>query len=657
MNPLEDKLPEDEQEDNETKENNFSLRDGWSKLSENEKIILGRDARKDDYFEQESIDNNKKPDLNKIADRIKQIEKFVTFRDNETIFYYRNGTYVRNGETRIKEISHRIMNGKESRQAVNEIIGKIQRSTYIDREIFFEESETHLIVLENGILDLDTLELKEHDPGFYSFIKFPVSYIAEKGCENIAKFLSETVRAEDIPVLQEWTGYNLWTFGYPAQKALILVGEGGNGKSTFIGLIEALIGKNNRSAVSLHELEDNRFASHDLFGKASNLYPDLPDKDLKSTGRFKMLTGGDPIRAEDKNIKAFTFHNVAKLTFSCNKIPRVPEDTIAFFRRFIIIEFPYSFEGSDKEDRGLKEKLISDKDEMSGFLNWALEGLKRLRANGWHFSDGKTVDQVREEYIVRSDPYKAFVIHTLIENSDSFVIKDDLYEAYKVHCEIHKLGHKSRDSFFKNFKDQFAQGKINTEHPEMNGKRVWIFRGIKLRDRSNWCKPLNEEEAEAKIQPGGVDEAVHKVQVVQKEVQGVLTVQGDAPHLSKINDLKDTSQDLGSDNEKQQNENLNEIQEGGSTNSHNPLNPLNPSDSTELENNGVQNEDWQYFKIKESFAFQEYIYQKGRVSKFPVLKAGEYIKKGFLELPCPHGQIWDPVEKQCITDGGSKNES
>ena len=525
-------------EDNIAKENNFSTPHSKDDLTENERIVLGQDAHKNDYLDQDIFDEKGKPDLALATDIVKKREIFITFRDNEEVRCYKDGIYIKNGETRIKEICHEIMDGKESRQAVNEIIGKIQRSTYIDREIFFQESTQHPIVLDNGLLNLDTMELKEHDPKHYSFTKFPVTYDPAKTCDNIIKFLSQTVRTGDVPVLQEWVGYNLWIFGYPAQKALILVGEGGNGKSTFIGLIEALIGKNNRSAVSLHELEDNRFASHDLFGKASNLYPDLPDKDLKSTGRFKMLTGGDPIRAEDKNIRSFTFHNVAKLTFSCNKIPRVTEDTVAFFRRFIIVEFPNSFEGTATEDRDLKERLISDKDEMSGFFNWALEGLQRLRANGWHLSDGKTVDQVREEYIVRSDPYKAFVIHALIENSDSFVIKDELYEAYKVHCEIHKLVHKSRDSFFKNFKDQFALGKISTEHPEIDGKRVWIFRGIKLRDRFNWCKPLTEEEAEVKIQLSGGLEAVHKIQVVPKDVQGVSTVQGVAPHLAKINDFE-----------------------------------------------------------------------------------------------------------------------
>ena len=72
----------------------------------------------------------------------------------------------------------------------------------------------------------------------------------------------------------------------------------------------------------------------------------------------------------------------------------------------------------------------------------------------------------------------------------------------------------------------------------------------------------------------------------------------------------------------------------------------------EPEQSNLKSNDWQYFKVKESFNFKKYTYQKGSVSKFPVVEAGKFIEKGFLELPCPHGQIWDPNEKQCIIDAG-----
>ena len=420
---------------------------------------------------------------------------YRTNRESEEVYYYKDGIYHRNGEAQIKEAVHEILDGAESTNLCGEIIGKVQRGTYTDPKAFTEHDE-HKIVLENGILDLYNYSLSPHSKEWLSLVKFPVYYDKVTTCPRMLKFISEIVRPEDIPLLQEWTGYNLWVFGYPAQKAMMLVGDGGNGKSTFIGIMEALIGRQNRSAVSLHELEENRFAKADLFGKASNLYPDLPNRDLKGTGMFKMLTGGDPIRAEDKNIKSWTFHNVAKLTFSCNEVPRVPEDSTAFFRRWIIIEFPYSFEGTSQEDRDLKEKLTMDKTEMSGFLNWATEGLQRLRANGWRFSNGKTVDTVKADYIVRSDPYKAFVMHCIIEDPNTQEKKDELYNAYREHCEIHKVTSRSRDAFFKNFKDNFKPGALTDYRPEKKDdrERPRMFKGIKLRDREGWCLPSDDDE-------------------------------------------------------------------------------------------------------------------------------------------------------------------
>ena len=458
---------------------------------------------------QEAVTRKNKEGLSttEIADKIIATGQFRTFRDNEAVYYFHDGIYRRNGETRIKEMVHNFLEGEESSQFCGEVIGKVQRATYTDRAEFTEHSK-HRIVVENGILDLDTMKLNGHTPEWLALTKFPVSFREGAKCPGILKFISEVARKDDIPLLQEWVGYNLWIYGYPSQKAMLLVGDGGNGKSTFIGIIEAMVGRENRSAVSLHELEENRFARHDLYGKAANLYPDLPDKDLKSTGIFKMLTGGDPIRAEDKNVKAFTYHNVAKLTFSCNAVPRVPEDSAAYFRRWLIVEFPYSFEGSGKEDRDLKDRLIENPEEMSGFLNWAIEGLNRLRANKWHFSNGKTVETVREDYIVRSDPYKAFVMHCIDVESGTFETKQNIYEAYRKHCEKHKVTARTLESFFKNFRYNFPQGalqdEIRTVEVDGNSQRKRGFNGVIIRQEADWCiKKDDEENTEPSDQHGG----------------------------------------------------------------------------------------------------------------------------------------------------------
>jgi putative DNA primase/helicase len=226
-----------------------------------------------------------------IAEKLLAENHFATMNRNGQVYVYRGGVYEEGGEFYIKKLVQQNVRGEEvSGHLVNEVVGHIQRSTYVKVDVFFEGGP--LLVTENGLLDTTTLKLGPHTPEFYSLSKVPVVFDPTKAGQAFAKFLSEVLYAEDIPVVQEWMGYCLHR-GYPAQLAILFVGEGNNGKSTLISVLKALLGQDNISAVSLQELETNRFAKADLFGKLANLFADLPDSALKGAGTFKMLTGGD----------------------------------------------------------------------------------------------------------------------------------------------------------------------------------------------------------------------------------------------------------------------------------------------------------------------------------------------------------------------------
>jgi hypothetical protein len=130
--------------------------------------------------------------------------------------------------------------------------------------------------------------------------------------------------------------------------------------------------------------------------------------------------------------------------------------------------------------------------------------------------------------------------------------------------------------------------------------------------------------------------------------------------LSSISQGLQTSVDEEDDEDDEMGDTHKDGQKGVSPLNDSPDSPLRPSPSPnvaqELEKSYSQSNDWQFFKVRESFSFGKYTYQKGKISKFPMLKAGEYIEKGFLELPCPHGQIWDSNERECIpiANGGDQ---
>jgi putative DNA primase/helicase len=463
----------------------------------------------------------------KIAQEIMKQYTFATLNGSDELLVYEDGVYREGGEFVVKAyVQKSAMLPMLGVNLVNEVIGNIKRSTYVSPSRFYEPSP--YLVVQNGLLNTETGELTPHTPEFYSLSKLPVKFDPTKDCPMFKKFLAEVLYPEDIPVVQEWIGYCLHR-GYPAQAAMLFVGDGNNGKSTLISTIQALLGKDNVSAVSLQELETNRFAKADLFGKLANLYADLPDTALKSVGTFKMLTGGDPIRGERKFQNSFVFVNHAKLTFSCNVVPEVYEDTIAFFRRWIIIQFPHTFDG-EKADKSLLTKLTTP-DELSGILNWALEGLARLRNNGWVFSNSKSTEEIRLDYIRRSSPMKAFILDAVTVNPKGKVAKQDLFQAFVKYCEKMKLSAVTSNTFFQNLPLYFAKISLETtrEDVDRDGKREYCFRGIELRPEETWGKSIETDEAaDIKIEKplDMVDKVDKKPEEPANFVQDVQDVEG-----------------------------------------------------------------------------------------------------------------------------------
>jgi len=370
-----------------------------------------------------------------IAGMIQAKFRFATHKQSHEIWVYKNGVYYPDGEEVIRAEVRELLGDDATDHRVNEVVSHIRDTTFTDPEKFSPPLE--LINLENGILDLRTCELKPHTPDVIFTNKLQVKYDPNAKCPSILKFLSEILHPEDIPVIQEFVGYCLYR-KYAFARALMCLGDGANGKSTLLGLIEALLGKDNVATPPLQSLVYNRFAAAELFGKLANIHADLPPTPLAQTGMFKMLTGGDTIYAERKHRDPFTFVSYAKLIYSANALPQTADLTEAFWRRWIIVEFPNRFsEGDPKTDPHILKKLTTS-EELSGFLNWALEGLKRLLENGG-FTPTKTRTQIEEEWTLRTDSLRAFVAEHVKRDPNCYITKEDFYAAYQEFCDEHEI--------------------------------------------------------------------------------------------------------------------------------------------------------------------------------------------------------------------------
>jgi len=419
----------------------------------------------------------------KIAEWLLQNYHFLTMQDTNEIFVYNEGVYVPEGEKIIIEAIRKALGEQCSTYDRNETKAIITDATLRDRKIF-NHNPDHKICVENGILNLDTMEFTEHNDDEYFQTKIPVKYEPLAECPSIEKFHSEIIDQSDVQTLEELIAYCLYP-EYPIHKACMLIGFGSNGKSTWLSMVKAFLGKENCSGLSLQQLGNSRFATSSLVGKFANVYADIPDSSLKNTGTFKMLCGQDLIGAEIKFGKHFTFENHTKLLFSANKIPETSDDTDAFFRRWIILVFPNRFtdekDAENKADHNLIRKLITPM-ELSGLLNKCLKRLTPLLDRG-HFHGDKPTAEWRIDYIRKSDPITAFYIDCLEEINDPeiYVTKTALYQAFVNYCKINKLPVVDNSVFSKKIKANFQLAQESRK--QIEGKRINVWILLRLTDK------------------------------------------------------------------------------------------------------------------------------------------------------------------------------
>jgi P4 family phage/plasmid primase-like protien len=356
--------------------------------------------------------------------------------------------------------------------------GYIRRSRYLKRELLAQTPD--LIPVQNGVLNRETRTLEPYTPAKPFVSKIPVLYDAEAEGAAFKEFLNETFRPEDIPLIEEILGDVLYR-KYWHKKGVMLLGPGDNGKSVFFYVEGSLLGPENMATRSLQDIDRDRFAKADLFGKYANIYADIPNAALRTTGTFKMLTGGDRINAERKYQQPFTFVNFAKLHFSANELPFTKDQTPAFFNRWLLIELPYRFvdnpqsEDEKKRDPHLLKKLTTDK-VLSGILNVALDGLDRLLANG-RFTTSQASEDVKEQWIARTDSLQSFVEKHVLVKKGCFVSKDQFYGAYQEYCEEQDLNADEIGIVGRRLPTLI---KTTSFRPELNGARPMAWKDLRV---------------------------------------------------------------------------------------------------------------------------------------------------------------------------------
>lgn len=391
---------------------------------------------------------------------------------NNQLHLYRDGIYISGAAEIEGEMIKLIPDLNKAKRA--EVLA------YLD--ILIRENtqpeDANFIAFKNGLYSLADDELIPFTPEHivvnridHTFNPAAYSEIADTMLNNVACDDAE-IRA----LLEETIGYCFYRRN-ELGKAFILIGDKRNGKSTYISLIEKLLGDRNTSSLDLGELGD-RFKTAELFGKLANLGDDIGDEFIANPAIFKKLVTGDRVSVERKGKDPFEFNNYAKFLFSANNIPRIKDKTGAVQCRLIIIPFNATFSEylpdgtkNPKFNPYIKYQLMTDA-TMEYLIQLGVKGLKRVLVNHSFTIPAKVKAQL-EEYEENNNPVLGFFKEC---DDEAFQIEyaptKDVYKRYQEYCLENSLTPMGNIEFSKQVK-LLKQLKIVDK--KINGKKYRIF--------------------------------------------------------------------------------------------------------------------------------------------------------------------------------------
>lgn len=438
--------------------NKYILKDP---LSDDELAVVLRD----DAFQKPVFFKGNNFLFDKFATYIKNNNHIV--RINGQLHLFKDGVYVSGQEeieaVMIKHISN-LSNAKRS-----EVLKYLNLLLLENTEM----APAHLIAFRNGIYDIRKDELQPFSPSVVITNRIPWDYnpnayseLADKTLDKIACH-DEQVRT----ILEECIGscfYRSNKLG--GGKAFILTGEGSNGKSTFISMVQHLLNEDNIAALDLKEL-DQKFQNTALFGKLANLGDDISDEFIVNASIFKKFVTGERVQVQNKGEKPFDFNNYAKFLFSANNIPRIKDKTGAVLRRLIIVPFNASFSKDDPDyDDHITYKL-QEQEVMEYMIVLGLSALKRVLNNG--FTESAKVQEQLKEYEETNNPIIGFFEEMefegfQIENEQS----DKVFKRYKEYCLANNFNPMSKAEFSKQVCRKFG---LTTKPKKIGGKLFRIY--------------------------------------------------------------------------------------------------------------------------------------------------------------------------------------
>ena len=248
-----------------------------------------------------------------------------------------------------------------------------------------------------------------------------------------------------------------------------MIGEKQNGKSTYLKLINYLLGKDNVTNLDLAELAQ-RFKPAELFGKLANIGDDIGDDFIQNPAIFKKVVSGDPVNVERKGENPFNLKNYSKFLFSANNIPRIKDKSGAVISRLVIIPFNARFTSDDPDFDPYIIYKVTTEQAMEYLIKLGLEGLKRV-LKAYMFTENESVRTALKEYEENNNPVLLFLKELDITDIVNKTTRD-VFSRYQLFCAENNFNAMSGGEFSKAVRKKYSLDIIDRK---VNGKKYRVF--------------------------------------------------------------------------------------------------------------------------------------------------------------------------------------
>lgn len=343
----------------------------------------------------------KKQKHNEIGDIL--IEQYHIRKYHKKVVYYLNDIYnFSEDDTALIKHLCLLYNQEFKNTQRLEIANHIKDKLFLDTEL--KQSSSKYIACNNGVLNINTMELQPFSEDFVFFNKLPYDFNVNAQSSLLEETLNlysnnnEQVKTQIL----ECIGYCLYRNLSKLRKAFIFLGKKRSGKSSMLDIITQLIGSYNISNLELDDLND-RFKPVKMFNKLVNIGDDIEDKVIKNTSKIKKIISGNEITIEEKGQPNFSYKNYATMIFSANSLPMFNDN--ALHDRFILIPFTNNLDNYNSGKFDIEESILNDKDFFETLLLKSILAFKKVLERG----EFTINTDMLKEWQLSSDPLAQYI--------------------------------------------------------------------------------------------------------------------------------------------------------------------------------------------------------------------------------------------------------